>query len=205
MNSARDPYETLGVDRAADDDTIRAAYRVRARQAHPDVGGGAAAMAELNAARALLLDKRRRAAFDSTGQDPGSADPDAKIFSMIVQWTQQCLDVKGDVPNPVSDMRRTCTAEIERLKLQKLEAEAVLRRARQMAGAYTGGIAARVMAGAIDEVLCRKAADIEACNAQIAHFKRARDLLGEVVYQPPEPPPAEPTATFSGFFIGASS
>jgi len=109
------------------------------------------------------------------------------------------------VPNPVSDMRRTCTAEIERLKLQKMEAEAVLRRARQMAGASTGGIAARVMAGAIDEVLCRKAAEIEAFNMQIAHFKRARDILGEVVYQPPEPPPAEPTATFSGFFIGASS
>lgn len=65
------PYDLLGVDLGANTDDIRAAYRRRAAQVHPDLQPperkeqAAEAMRQLNAARDLLLDTRRRAALDA--------------------------------------------------------------------------------------------------------------------------------------------
>jgi len=47
----------LGVGAGASAAEIRAAYRDRAARAHPDAGGSAARMAELSAARDLLLSR----------------------------------------------------------------------------------------------------------------------------------------------------
>jgi curved DNA-binding protein CbpA len=58
------PYETLQVDRRADLDVIRAAYRVLARRHHPDLGGDARKMADVNEAWAILEDPLRRARHD---------------------------------------------------------------------------------------------------------------------------------------------
>ena len=44
-------WNVLGLDRTATLDQIEAAYRTKAKSAHPDAGGSHAAMAELNAAR----------------------------------------------------------------------------------------------------------------------------------------------------------
>ena len=44
-------HEVLGVTPEAEPELIEAAYRARAKRAHPDAGGSGEAMAELNAAR----------------------------------------------------------------------------------------------------------------------------------------------------------
>lgn len=60
----------LGVDRHADPDDIRRAYRRRARRDHPDAGGDPEAFRELVAAVELLLDRAdaRPPASPSTGR-----------------------------------------------------------------------------------------------------------------------------------------
>ena len=64
----KDPYETLGVQRTADEAAIRAAYRKLAKKHHPDVNPGksdaATRFAEISAAHELLSDKDKRAKFD---------------------------------------------------------------------------------------------------------------------------------------------
>jgi DnaJ-class molecular chaperone len=64
----KDPYETLGVQRTADEAAIRAAYRKLAKTHHPDVNPGkpdaAARFGEISAAHELLSDKDKRARFD---------------------------------------------------------------------------------------------------------------------------------------------
>ena len=51
-----DPYRVLEVAPGASTEVIEAAYRAKAKQAHPDVAGGStAAMQQLNAARDALL------------------------------------------------------------------------------------------------------------------------------------------------------
>jgi DnaJ-class molecular chaperone len=64
----KDPYETLGVQRTADEAAIRAAYRKLAKKHHPDVNPGKADTAtrfgEISSAYDLLSDKDKRARFD---------------------------------------------------------------------------------------------------------------------------------------------
>src|SRR5476649_624497 len=64
----KDPYETLGVQRTADEAAIRAAYRKLAKKHHPDVNpnkpDAAARLGEISAAHELLSDKEKRGKFD---------------------------------------------------------------------------------------------------------------------------------------------
>jgi molecular chaperone DnaJ len=67
---ARDFYDVLGVPRTADPDTIRQAYRRRARELHPDVSTEPDAeerVRELNAAYAVLSDAQSRMLYDRFG------------------------------------------------------------------------------------------------------------------------------------------
>ncbi|KAJ3865964.1 hypothetical protein EV359DRAFT_72110 [Lentinula novae-zelandiae] len=65
----KDYYKVLGVDRNADDRTIKKAFRRAAKSAHPDKGGSEAKMAAVNEAYEVLLDPELRARFDA-GEDP---------------------------------------------------------------------------------------------------------------------------------------
>jgi DnaJ-class molecular chaperone len=64
----KDPYETLGVQRTADEAAIRAAYRKLAKKHHPDVNpdkpDAATRFGEISGAYDLLSDKDKRARFD---------------------------------------------------------------------------------------------------------------------------------------------
>jgi curved DNA-binding protein CbpA len=74
-------YEVLGVSRQATAAEVRAAYRAAARDHHPDAGGEAHRMRELNAAWQVLGDPVRRAAYDRAlargpaGAHPGGSGP----------------------------------------------------------------------------------------------------------------------------------
>jgi curved DNA-binding protein CbpA len=62
-SASRQPHDVLGVSRAATRDEVQRAFRVRARELHPDVSGGdtTSDMAELSAARDAML---RHARFE---------------------------------------------------------------------------------------------------------------------------------------------
>ena len=62
-NNARDPFEVLGVSRTAPDSVIKAAYRARIRETHPDAGGDPAEAQAVNDAYELLTDPDRRAGY----------------------------------------------------------------------------------------------------------------------------------------------
>ena len=69
-----DPYELLGLERDADNQAIRNAYRKAAKSAHPDSGGDPEQFARLQVAYELLKDPVRRKVYDDTGYDPQLAD-----------------------------------------------------------------------------------------------------------------------------------
>ena len=67
----KDYYQLLGVDKTADAETVKKAYRKLARKFHPDVSkeaDAAARMSELNEAYAVLSDPEKRTAYDELGQ-----------------------------------------------------------------------------------------------------------------------------------------
>lgn len=57
LPAPKDPHEILGVRRGASPAEIDAAYRDKAKRLHPDKGGDADAMSELNAARQKLREQ----------------------------------------------------------------------------------------------------------------------------------------------------
>ncbi len=61
-----DAYAVLGVDPAADDESVAAAYRALARRLHPDVAGDGAThqMSVVNAAFDKVRDPKRRREYD---------------------------------------------------------------------------------------------------------------------------------------------
>jgi len=68
----KDYYGILGVDRKADDKTIKSAYRRLARKHHPDVAKGkdtADRFKEINEAYEVLSDPEKRRRYDSLGPD----------------------------------------------------------------------------------------------------------------------------------------
>ena len=73
-----DPYVTLGVERGASADAIRAAYRKLAKKHHPDLNPGKPEAADrfkaINAANDLLSDPDKRARFDRGEIDASGAE-----------------------------------------------------------------------------------------------------------------------------------
>jgi molecular chaperone DnaJ len=73
---SQDLYELLGVDRDADGDTIKKAYRRLARQLHPDVNPDPDTQEkfkEVSLAYEVLSDPQKRAAYDRGGDPFGGA------------------------------------------------------------------------------------------------------------------------------------
>src|SRR3989449_2147853 len=66
----KDYYRILGVDRSADEKTIKSAYRKLARKYHPDVNKGQdARFKEINEAYEVLSDPEKRRHYDTLGPD----------------------------------------------------------------------------------------------------------------------------------------
>src|SRR5436309_8602963 len=68
----KDYYQILGVERKADDKTIKSAYRRLARKHHPDVAKGKDSterFKEINEAYEVLSDPEKRQRYDSLGPD----------------------------------------------------------------------------------------------------------------------------------------
>lgn len=62
-------YQVLGVLRSATPQEVKAAYRAKARESHPDRGGQADRFAEIQAAYDTLGDERQRAEWESRFAD----------------------------------------------------------------------------------------------------------------------------------------
>ncbi len=80
MAEKRDYYEVLGVERGADDDTIKKAYRRLAKKYHPDLHPGDKEaenmFKEINEAYEVLSDHDKRSRYDQFGH--AGVDPNAQ-------------------------------------------------------------------------------------------------------------------------------
>jgi len=75
-SAVSDPYEILQVQRGAEHEVVRAAYRALAAKWHPDRGASPERMVAINAAWRIVGDPVRRAAHDAGGPVGATAAAD---------------------------------------------------------------------------------------------------------------------------------
>lgn len=114
-----DLYETLGVDKSADQDEIKKAYRKKAMASHPDQGGDAEEFHALTLAYDTLSDDEARKEYDDTGRTKhDQPDNDRAIaLSLIDQLVQGVLSEKDaihvDIVASIKDAIQVQIAEAE--------------------------------------------------------------------------------------------
>lgn len=104
------PYDLLGVERGADIDDIKRAYRALAKKLHPDVNAGDESAAdrfkEITAAYNLLADRRKRAEFDRNNPSKRGKENGVQPWQKGGAWFdfeidestgERTIDLFGDV------------------------------------------------------------------------------------------------------------
>ena len=104
-NGYRDYFKVLGVDRGADNDAIKRAFRKLARQHHPDVNpgdaGAEAKLKEVSEAYEVLSDPDKRARYEQLGQywnqagRSGAADGDSANYGNFDYFINDLLGRMG--------------------------------------------------------------------------------------------------------------
>ena len=104
MAQKRDYYEVLGVDKNADDATIKKAYRALAKKYHPDANPGnkeaEEKFKEAGEAYAVLSDPKKREAYDRYGHaafDANSAAGQASGFGGFDFGGMDFTDIFSDL------------------------------------------------------------------------------------------------------------
>lgn len=82
-----DPYQTIGIGRAASKAQIRKAYRQAAKQAHPDSGGSPERFRRVQTAHLVLMDDQKRSHYDQTGEID-EAGPDNETAGILAEASQ---------------------------------------------------------------------------------------------------------------------
>jgi hypothetical protein len=76
------PWEILGISPGSDEQTIRKAFRTKAKQFHPDKGGSAEDFKELYDAYTMMTDMR---------EEDASNDDDMEWFGWMARWMKRFL------------------------------------------------------------------------------------------------------------------
>lgn len=124
-----DLYDILGVAKNATKDAIKRAYRKKAKKSHPDrAGGDNAEMSAINQAYAVLSDDKKRAHYDSTGQDkPQPTIEDFAIQSLAKAFDDMLAD-EAPAGNVVKIIRRAINKAIGASELELKICDAYLKK-----------------------------------------------------------------------------
>lgn len=116
-------YEILGVTAAASAEEVKAAYRRRARETHPDCGGCREEFQRVQHAYEILGDPQRRARYDDCGDEGQAAGVPPPEQILMSAFAAALDEVRGT--NPVEYLKMLLEERLknERQNLQKHERE----------------------------------------------------------------------------------
>lgn len=188
-----DPYDTLGVDRDADDDTIRKAYKNAAKKAHPDGGGNAEAFHEVGRALAVLTDPERRKRFDETGKDEERVNLRKNEYNVLAELFDAIINHDDFTPkdNIVLLMQKLLNERLSRIN----EAILTVKVSRKKCKRIIKGLVRRKGKGgdALREIFNGKLHAIEESMAdlqdQLSNHRKALNIVLDYDYMPQKDEP----------------
>lgn len=192
-NPAEKPslYVELGIERAATASEIDKAYRQRARRAHPDTGGTAAAFHALAHAYAVLSDPERRKAYDETGYEGEliSENIAARAMERINELVASVLD--SELPFEGVDLVAAIRDTLIKQKAEiadgtkKLERQA--KRAEALAARFRKGAGDNFIRGQIERRAADTRQNAEKTRQEEAVFAKAIELLADYSFEHEKP------------------
>ena len=98
----KDLYSTLGVDKSADDNTLKKAYHKMAVKHHPDKGGDEQKFKDISEAYDILSDSNKRKTYDLGGYDAleggGGMDNPFGVFESMFGNMAEGMGGMGGMP-----------------------------------------------------------------------------------------------------------
>ena len=191
-----DLYSTLGIPPDATPEEIKAAYKRKAKETHPDAGGDAEKFQQVTLAHRILSDGEKRARYDETG----SADEDvdtldtaalAIIGGLVEEITQQIVtrddlqfvDLAKQLRDRVKSQQAQANENLAQARKFEKKAVALRKRFKAKKGPdYIGNMLDGKVAA------CRGA--IRSGEDHLARLKRAAEILDDVDYQVDKRPDA---------------
>ena len=119
-----DLYELLGIARTADLAAIKAAFRRKAKDSHPDLGGDPETFHLLKLAYDVLTDDEARRHYDETGELPSDRlanAADEARFRVLVGDLIMTMIAQGTSPtfsNVLEELSRTLAVQIQAAEQQ---------------------------------------------------------------------------------------
>lgn len=191
-------YETLGVDKTATADTIKRAYRKKAKESHPDIGGDENEMQALTVAYSVLKDNARRAHYDETGEDSQQSF-DMEVKNLVLQVFNEAI--QKNASHCLNAARKMLNEKQNEFKAQRSQ----MMKERQRLKGKQKKIKVRVGENLFDLIIEQGVAGITVNLDRLEHamkvFTAAIKMLDEYESSEEE---ERVTATTQGFFrVGA--
>lgn len=201
MTEKLDPYAELGVSKDATEDEIKAAFRKRAKETHPDKAGGSSEEFErVKQSHLVLTDPERRKKYDETGD---AADNPVKsvqqramelvgaLIGAAIDDSNKDLehiDIVADIVQFLNDQAKEYGSEQKKLKAKQKRAEKFAKKIkRKKGGENLVARMAETHARSFGTALNRVTEIIEI-------HKRAAEILSDYSYEfKPMPEPEWPT------------
>ena len=178
-------YDTLGVPKDADADTIKRAYRRKSKAAHPDKGGAHTDMVAINRAYDTLSDPEKRERYDQTGEDGApQKSRDQLARDAIMQIFAAVVEKASDYDNVIDGVGEALGQNLSRVKgdISAME-KRITRLERQAKRLKHKGASPNFLAELIaDQIGKSKAAVADMRNA-LAMLKRAQELLSDFAWE----------------------
>jgi DnaJ-class molecular chaperone len=209
-----DLYKALGVSGRAGTETIRKAYRSKAKKAHPDAKSGSrAAFDQVKLAHDILTDPAARARYDATGEIRERA-PDAgrgplyAVISSVLSAVLAEIEAKGI--DPASMDMVACAANVIDAQITKLKSRIAAQNGRRkslerISRRFRGRKAAdeNVMQMLVEGTISSLDAEIDGTKKAIALTKEALAVVKDHVFE--QELSAMQTVRFTSNILGSNS
>lgn len=203
-----DPYETLGVDRGADDKAVRSAYRRKVKKAHPDAGGTREEFDAVSRSLALLTNPKRREHYDKTGewQADNPENPLSGPMSVIMAFFNEVVGqhIGGNGQDPlqydlIAAAKGHIRAKLATLKTTKAMGERHAAKVERIAAKLSKKGGPDHIKSALAWQARQIREQIKPVDADIESHTKAIEMLGEYSFAPDIQMP-----TFYAFGTGTS-
>lgn len=202
MTERFDPYEELGVPRDAADEAVKAGYRRRAKETHPDAGGTEEAFQATKLALTVLSDPAKRERFDRTGkvEDDEPDNVRANALGILSKYLGEALDPfltgKTERDPRWSDMVADIRAKLEHDRMEQdpvvVAGEEVVAFLRDIAGRFEAATDDNVLRRATERSARKNEEQLDVARGRLADIVMALKMLDGAKFRRDVAPKPEP-------------